>query len=369
MAAGQAGQDADALRDLVRQTQRTGVTRRALLLHADRLPAALARPHHQRLARDALLDLAMADRAQSFALSSGRVAVVWRQQSGRELDSAMAALRHLVADLPPDQTVPPGQLVSLYDLPAQAEWLLDALEAPTEGVAARPAARPLDSALLARLEQALAQADITPFMRWRQVSALAPDAAARAGGWEERYICCRALEAALCPEYCLTANPWLFRRLTRSFDRRMLSLLTGPRELRQAAPFGLHLCIASILSPEFLRFDTELPGRLRGEIRLYVHATDMLADPPAYALARNFARARGHRMVLADATPALLAMLDVAAAEFDYVQIALTADAEAAGAGLRLVIPPPCGIVVAQGARPGARAWALSHGFDYWRAD
>ena len=56
-------------------------------------------------------------------------------------------------------------------------------------------------------------------------------------------------------------DPWLFRRLTRTLDRRMLSLLASPGRIDVAyGPFALDLNVASLLSPEFLRFDASSAG-------------------------------------------------------------------------------------------------------------
>jgi hypothetical protein len=355
------GDDTEDLRVLLAQTQRSGTHRRALLLHMDRLPPAMAKPHHQRLARNALVGLAQADRAQSFELSRGRMAIVWRQQSGRELDGAMAALDHLMADLPPGQALAPGQLVSLYDLPDQAAWLLDEL------VERAPAERPegglvaMDAHTLGQLEQSLAQADVAPFVRWRNVVRLGGSGAVTE--WEERYVASRDVSAALCPRHRLRGDAWLFRRLTRRFDMRMLALLTGPKALAGAGPLGLHLNVGSILAPEFLRFDAALPGGLRGLVTLYLDAADMLADAGAFVFARNFARSRGYRILLHGVTLGLLALLDIGAADIDYVQVRFCAEMEADPDGLRVMLPKRTQVVVADAGYGSAEVWARDQGF------
>jgi hypothetical protein len=355
------GEDTGGLRALLEQTQRSGTHRRALLLHMDRLPPAVAKPHHQRLARNALIGLAQADRAQSFELSRGRVAIVWRQQNGRELDGAMAALTHLMADLPADQAPAPGQLVSLFDLPEQAAWLLDEL------VEHAPAARPadgltaMDARTLCQLERSLAQADVAPFVRWRKVVRLGD--AGSAVEWEERYVASRDVAISLCPRHRLRGDSWLFRRLTRRFDLRMLALMTGPQSLAGAAPFGMHLNVGSILSPDFLRFDGALPGGLRGLVTLYLDSADVLADTGAFLFARNFVRSRGYRVLLRGMSVALLGLLDIGAVDIDFVQVNFSADTEADADALRVMLPARTQLVVAETGYPGAEVWARAWGF------
>lgn len=352
-----------ALRSLLGQTERAGAQRRALLLHTDRMPPDIARQHHQLLARDAIGGLARADRAQQFELSRGRLAIVWRSRGGPELEQAMAALDHLLSDLPPSQAVPRGQLISVYDLPEQGDWLLDELaETPGPAPGAAQPARPLDPAFLARLETSLAKADVSPFMRSRKIWRLTGGQEIVA--WEERYVAAKELAAGLCPDRRIKADTWLFHRLTRSFDQRLLTLLCGPRELRAGQPFALHMHVASILSPEFLRFDTALPASLRGEVILCLTAPDILADPGAYWFAAQFAHARGYRLLLRRATAALLCLLDAGAAGLDYVQVPCTADIEADPDNLRVMLPSSTRVVLSDATPERARR----AGFDLLRA-
>jgi len=355
-----------ALADLLRKTELSGTQRRALLLHTDRLPAALAKAHHQRLARDAIAGLASADRAQHFELSRGRVVIVWRQRGGRELETALAALEHLLSDLPDGQVFPPGQLVTLYDLPEQAAWLSDEINDKGGPAHSTPeAALPLDLTALVRLEQSLTQAEISRFIRWRPVFRLGGGAPVPA--WEERYIAAHEIAENLCPDYRIKANPWLFNRLTRSFDRRMLAILSGPQDLRDCGPFALNLNLATILAPEFLRFDAALPVALRGAVTLNLTAADILGDPPTFAFARNFVRTRGYKLLLRQASATLLSLFDVGAADLDFVHVALTPELTANPDGLRLLLPPAVMPVLTSVSSPSAMEWAQTHGFHHVR--
>jgi hypothetical protein len=356
--------DANAgLRDLLLRTELAGTQRRALLLHTDRLPHALSRPQHQRLARAAITALTQADRAQPFELSRGRIAIIWRDRGGRELETTMAAIGHLLADLPESQAMPLGQLASVYDLPEQADWLLDELGEESGHAHANGATptRPLDVAVLARLEQALAQADMSRFIRWRPVLLLA--GAAPVTAWEERYVAAHDIAATLCPDRRIKAEPWLFRRLTRSFDRRMLASMSTTQDLRDSGPFALNLNVGTMLGPEFLRFDAALPAALRGEVTLNLTAPDILSDPSGFVFARNFVSTRGYRLLLRHGSAALLALFDVGAAELDYVEIPYTRTLAADPDSPRLLLPANVQIVLTGVTSPQTMDWARSHGF------
>jgi hypothetical protein len=334
----------EALGGLLRSADVAGVRRRALLLHAERLPRAPGRQYHLRLARAALTGLAHADMAQLFELPRGRLAIIWRDRgdgpgAAGELARAMQALRRLISDMPEGQGPQLGELVSIYTLPDQAAWLQDALsETGQEAAVPGPdPPRPLDAAVLARLELSLAQADLARFARWRPVFRL-PAQGPPALAWEERSFAVDDLGASLCPDYALSGDPWLSLRLGRTMDRRMLALLSGAGELNGIGGLGLQLHVASVLSTGFLRFDERLPGTLRGSVVITLQVADVLADGAAFAFARNFARSRGYRLLLAGATGALLEVMDAAAAGFTFVQTSLRDAPAFRPVGVQLVI-------------------------------
>jgi hypothetical protein len=225
---------------------------------------------------------------------------------------------------------------------------------------------PLDLTALVRLEHSLAQAEISRFIRWRPVFRIVGGAPLPA--WEERYIAAHEIGENLCPDYRIKANRWLFNRLTRSFDRRMLAILSGPQELRDSGPFALNLNLATILAPEFLRFDDALPVALRGAVTLNLTAADILGDPPMFAFARNFVRSRGYKLLLRHASPELLSLFDVGAAELDFVHVALTPELTANPDGVRLLLPAGVTPVLTGVSSSTATQWAQAHGFDHVRS-
>ncbi len=355
------GRDEAALRQILQQSAAAGARRRAVVLHTNCLPPALARPHHLRLAREAVSPLAGADRAQMFELSRGQVAIVWRNGGDAELAQARAALGQLLAGQPVGAVPETGELLALYELPEQVGWLLDEIseaEAPAGLAAPLP---PLDAASLATLEARLQQADLSRFSRWRPVLRL--DGQAGLPAWEERYFAVPEIAAELCPECDLKAEPWMFCRLTRTLDRRMLAMLAAPRELRGCGAFAINLTVETILSAGFMAFDEALPLALRNEVVLYVASADLLADLDGFTFARRFAQARGYRLALADASLALVHLLDLAAAGLDYVQLACSAELMAAVGQVRACVPGGTEVVLRALDTPEQVGWARRSGF------
>ncbi len=104
--------------------------------------------------------------------------------------------------------------------------------------------------------------------------------------WPGRIAPCPSTSSPgeLAPGYDLQAEPWLFRRLTRTLDRRMLALLASPGELAAAGPFSVTLNIASLLGADFLRFDAALPTPLRGRVSVALNPADLVADARSFAV-------------------------------------------------------------------------------------
>jgi hypothetical protein len=323
-------QDAIQLAALVRECQVADIARNAVVVRLSRLKADKLRPHHLRLARAAMEPLAHADRARLFTLPNRDLVVVWRGPAEMARATCRIAIVHMFVG---DDSFPitPDRLWEEYALPADTDAMLHIARLPDEAehvILARAPAIPLDPSSLATFEAQLVRADVARFVRRHPIAA--PLDAAAGGGfhlvWEKRKLNITELAACLSPQHDLKSDPWLFRRLTRTLDRRMLALLAAPGELVDAGPFALNINIGSILGPEFLKFDTALPNTLRGRITLDLVPEDVLADPAAFLFARDFARARGYRLVLHGITTALLPILPVKRLGLDLVHLRWSAD-------------------------------------------
>jgi hypothetical protein len=348
-------QGAPQLAALLRQCCAAGIARRALLLRLSALPEGRARPHHLRLAQDALLPLAAADRAQMFRLANADLAMVWRGETAA-LETCLRTLRHLFED---DLAPGPGALAVVLDLPAQADTLARAMAEGPPGPASPPprprATTPLDPATLQALEGAMAQADMTRFSRRQPVVQATPSGNRLA--WERRFIDDTELFETMLPDRAPRAEPWLFRRLCATLDRRMLALLARPEELRDAVPFSLDLGVASLTSAGFLRFDAALPAGLRGKVLLNLRPDDILTDPAGFVFARDFARGRGYPLVLHDLPASQIGLMPVRRLGLDLVQLRWSAELARTAD-----LPDPAMVVLGGADDPACIAWGRQHG-------
>ena len=327
----------ESLSELVRTSAVSGVARRVLLLRTDQLPASVSRVEQLKRAGKAVALLESADRSQRYDLPGGRIVVSWKGESARLVEQTMQGLDRLLRENPIDAPSL-NTLAQLFNLPGEGDALLSAASAGLQVQNLETIAAPVDAELvtaplqpmlpaeLDRLEQSLAGTDISRFARRRPVSYYNGQTAELA--WEERTLSIPELIETVAPGRDARSDIWLFRRLTRVLDRRMLSILSEPQGLRVAGPFSITLNVASVLSAEFLRFDAALPPALRSRVVISFLPADIASDAAAFAFARNFARARSYRICLRAVSNSLLPALDLQALNLDFIQLIWSPDLE-----------------------------------------
>ncbi len=359
LARGGSPEEARRLATLIRDCEASGIARHVLLLRLSELPDGRTRPHHFTLAREALLPLTGAARAQLFELPNQDLVVVWRGETAA-LATSLATIEHLFSDDPAFGTDPMG-IAAVLALPDDAELLLQAVEESLRPRQPPPPPRspglPLDPATLQALERAIAQADMSRFARREPVCRPWPEGFRLA--WERRYLSDTELFDTILPERAPRADPWLFRRLTRTLDRRMLALLSASEELRGVPPFSIDLNIGNLIGPEFLRFDANLPAALRGRVVINLRAEDIVADLATFCFARDFAAARGYRLLLEDMTAEQIALLPPEKLGLDLVQLRYTPIIATAALPASLA---PETVILSRADTAGAIAWGRAQG-------
>lgn len=323
--------DALALIKLLREVVAAAASRDVLHLRLDGLGGARARqPDRRRLVDEALDLLRGAGRVRLFALPNADLVAV-APPGAEKLLEAETALRAL---LPAGAGVRPA--ISRLRLPDEAAALFAAVEAalappapaapppPESGPGCGPAGR-FAAEDLAAMERSLAGADVSSFLRQRPVCRLCPRTAAAGIAWWEWRVALPELCAALAPAgsdpAADGASPWLLRRLRRAVDRRLLASLARPERAAALGAAALSLSPASCATPEFARFAEALGPAGRAAVVVGFAPGDILADPAGFAAARDLCRARGFRTALADAEPALLAVLPPDRLELDLLHL------------------------------------------------
>ena len=123
------------------------------------------------------------------------------------------------------------------------------------------------------------------------------------------YVSIEDLGRTLLPGVSIGSDPWLFQRLTRTLDRRVLRQVAHDQAKSDKA-FSLNLNVATVLSPDFRRFEQALGSGARGRLVVEFQHIDIFADMPAYLFAREYLRELGFKVCIDGLTPMTLSFID-----------------------------------------------------------
>lgn len=317
------------------ERHRTG--RRAVHIHLSSLRAYNRKAHHIKIAGNTFEGLVRHFEGQMFALNNGDLIFICTGASVEEMDDAVMRLRFLFGDDPLAILDVADNFSTWYNLEIQyqeilaiAERLYEAEQARQERLRSRSAqwgeneegnTRPaMTPAQLHRLEEFLKSADLSSFVRRQQVCAVTAEARPKRI-LKEIYVSIDELAATVLPEANLAANRWLFQHFTMTLDRRILKLLTRAEDRDLHSSFSMNLNVATLLSPEFLQFDSELRMGGRGTIVIELQLVDIYADVSDFFFARDYLSEKGYRLCIDGVTHHSLPLVDRKALGTDLVKV------------------------------------------------
>ncbi|MEW5726875.1 MAG: hypothetical protein AB1918_03525 [Pseudomonadota bacterium] len=317
------------LLDYLHRLERHRKDRRAAHIHLSGLLATNRRDHHMRIAANTFEGLVKMMQAQVFPLGNSDLMVIYKATAQEEVESSIVKLRFLFSDDPlviEDAQGRMGTFCTWYDLEREYEVLLTLSQKMVQEEQARrqaeqeragmefraqqrPKGSPFTPELLARVENALGQADLANLMRRQAVCAIVGKAPPQPV-FHELFISIADLRQTLMPSVNMNSSPWLFQQLTETLDRRVLSLLNKHDDRTLEGDISINLNVSTILSPEFLVFDDNVKAGMRGTIVLELQKVDIFADLGAYLFARDFAHDRGYRICIDGLTYSQLPFVD-----------------------------------------------------------
>jgi hypothetical protein len=259
-------------------------------------------------------------------------------------------------------------------LPQQAAAVMAAVEDSLGMVAAMramtleaPENRVVDTAALASAERGLITADLSIFFRQQKVCWLEPGGQNTKLFWEDRRAELSEVCERLLPGCDISLTPAFAERLMKSIDRRQLSDIARPAELRDMRTLALPLRVESLFSAEFLRLDSLMPQSQRHKLIIGLNAEDVLAAPDLFLLARHFAKARGYRLMLEAASPFAATVVTSLRGGFDFLRLKWSeefpgADSAATAELSKKLAQAAEHVVLAGADRPAAIAWGWEAG-------
>lgn len=290
--------------------------RRAVHIHLSKLKAHNRREHHIRIATSSFSSLCQRHEGQVFILKNCDLMVVLKNAKPAELDETLLRLRYLFSEDPlahDNEGESEQPFCTWYDIEKQYESFREMAHelrrkaqaqkkasAAAEQTSAQdfgaPATEALDPTRLGQLEVSLNSTDLATMLRRQAVCAVTgPDRPRPV--FNEIYVSIDELRKRLMPEVNLASDRWLFQRLTKTLDRRLLKLLPTI-EANVPLSTSVNLNVSTVLSEEFLAFDRELRARTPKSMVVEFQPIDVFADLGSYMFARDFARERGYKVCL-----------------------------------------------------------------------
>jgi hypothetical protein len=248
-------------------------------------------------------------KGELFQLHHGDLFYFWQGESVSEVRQIVLGIRLLFSDDPlikgggdesdlADNTGPDPVPDALATQPRFCSWFelerdCDALILQVRqsvGEASLAPRKPLDPAHLARIESRLAAMSLSGILGWQPICAMLPGAAPRAL-FTEVHVAIRKLSEVL--DVNLIADPWLFQRLGESLDRRLMtSLANGVKGAE--GPISVNVRLATLFSPEFLKFDDTFSKSRSGSVVIELQLIDIFAELGGFLFIQKFLRDHGY---------------------------------------------------------------------------
>jgi hypothetical protein len=180
--------------------------------------------------------------------------------------------------------------------------------------------RSLEPDVLAKLEQAIAKADLANVIRSQTACTVLADQPMMPL-FKEYFVNISDLQSYVTPGIELRSNRWLFQYLTGALDKRMLAYIMRERIVNSDTAFSLNLNVNTVLSPQFRKFDETIPNITRGRLVVEMQMIDVFADLGAFIFARDYLQERGYRVCLDGITHLTLRYVDRARLGVDLVKL------------------------------------------------
>lgn len=327
--------------------------RTAVHLHLSRLRPNNRRDHHIRIAAATFEGIVQNYEGQTFILSNSDIFFICKGATLQDIDTAVMKVRFLFSEDPlaqGDEEEDIHKFCTWYSLETQYDDVLEVAKkmhrererqarmnvtADPKAGAKRSGRRPIEPEQLGKLEQFLARADMSNLMRRQSICAITPGMPPQPV-FQELYISIPDLQNTMLPEYDIGANPWLFQHLTQTLDSRMLSLLMRNDDSSIASSFSINMNVSTVLSPQFLNFDSSLKAVARGTVVVEFQKIDIFGDMGAYVFARDFLRERGYRICLDGLNHLTIQFIDRERLGLDLLKVIWSPDMAEDNSGTRL---------------------------------
>jgi len=179
---------------------------------------------------------------------------------------------------------------------------------------------PLTPRVLAKVETALARADLSSLVR-RQFICRVDTQMVPEKLFSELFISIKDLRETILPDVNLASNRWLFQHLTKTLDKRMLAMLGKSDVIPYSGDLSFNMNVTTVLSPEFITFNEKISAGRRGSLIIEFQKEDIFSDLGAFIFARDFAQNKGYKICIDGLTLETFPILDRKSLGADLVKL------------------------------------------------
>ncbi len=317
------------LLDYIRRLEKHKQGRKVVHLHLSELRPFNRREQHLRTAAGNFEPLVKSMDGQLFTLKNSDLIFIYKDTVHPQVETSVQQIRYLFSDDPliVDEDKSDKKFARWYDAESEFDAILQSVQGLAQAEARRQTevrsrmdaraalkakqekGEPMTPKVLARIENALARADLSNLVR-RQFICRVDEQMIPEQVFSELFISIKDLRETMLPDINLTANRWLFQHLTTTLDRRMLSMLTKTDSISISGDISFNINVGTVLSKEFQSFDDNISAGRRGAMIIELQKEDVFCDLASYVFAREFVQEKGYKVCLDGITVQTVDIID-----------------------------------------------------------
>jgi hypothetical protein len=356
---------------------------RALCFHLSQLSPSLRGDKHVQTVTNLLMELVHRFSGRLFLLRGSDIVVICKGITAKAIEETVDLVRYLFVGDGLAEREAEGDFCSVFDLEiayAQFRTTIRRLhESETKKLekAAQPNVPPKPlHARIGKLIDSLTGVDLSQVVQRQTVWSIVPGRKPQPK-FDELFMSIDRLQKLLDDDLDLRRDKHLFQYLTRSLDKYILTRLAW-EQVGLTRPVSININVATLRTPEFLKFGSEGERGWRGRTILEVQMADLWADIAEYQAVADLVKQRGYLRCLDGVTHQALPCLNFQHLKVDLVKVIwdeamLQLDQGAMRAlGKAIAECGPRRIVLARCGRPEAIRFGQAigiHLFQGWHLD
>lgn len=272
---------------------------RAICLHTSRLSLSHRGHKHVQIATNLLKEIVDRYTGRLFVLRGGDMVVVCKGITAKAIEDAVEAIRYIFAGDEFLQKSGESEFYSAFDLEIaypqfratiQSTRDKEATQLEKQAQAHKRTKSP--HGRVSELVDLIASIDLSNALQRQTVWALHPGKKPQPK-FDELFVSIERLRKITDLDFDIREDRQLFQYLTQSLDKHILTRLVW-EQVGMTRPVSININVATLTSPDFLKFETARDRGRRGRMILELQLGDLWADISQYLAIADRVKQRGY---------------------------------------------------------------------------